>query len=313
MDSASAVGFGIVVVEVAAVLGITTMDMCSTGLLKGRADASESLWEREFRNEILRKCRDRTTELRGYTTVGKKSRLNFKTGSSCDTSTLAKLTLAYCIPRAKTEIHSSLVTLARLDRRRNSRNEENCRKQRRAYSIIRIFSDSLILRRPTPRMAPHALLLAVLASLVVSAHAAGLVDEPFLGDAAQYLDGGAWTALSSKGMQINASVPGDLITDLQRAGVIGDPLYELVWIENASLWDEADWTYTRIFSLANAAWLSTSSEIYLVFDGVKMSADISLNGQLLGSVFDQFGRYTYPVKSILKVRPHGSQLRRAGH
>lgn len=35
---------------------------------------------------------------------------------------------------------------------------------------------------------------------------------------------------------ISGKVPGDLITDLQNAGLIGDPLYELNWL-NASMWD----------------------------------------------------------------------------
>ena len=143
-------------------------------------------------------------------------------------------------------------------------------------------------------------LALVVLSLVWQARASGLVDEPFLGDDAQYLDGTAWGASSSSGLRINASVPGDLISDLANSGTIGDPLYEQVWLDFASLWDDADWTYTRLFSLQNASWLN-ASEVYLVFDGLKMSADISLNGQVLGSAFDQFVRYVYPVRSTLKV------------
>ena len=149
------------------------------------------------------------------------------------------------------------------------------------------------------------LLLAL--AFVLDVHTYGLVDEPYMGDSIQYLDGTPWTALSSLGMQINASVPGDLITDLEFAGVIDDPLYELVWIQNASLWDSADWTYTCIFSLQNSTWLATT-EIYLVFDGIKMSADIALNGQLLGSAFNQFQRYVFPVKNVLQVRANTLNL-----
>ena len=48
------------------------------------------------------------------------------------------------------------------------------------------------------------------------------------------------------------AVPGDLITDLERAGLIGDPLYELNF-RNATLWDTPvssgkQWVYSTTFS-----------------------------------------------------------------
>ena len=131
--------------------------------------------------------------------------------------------------------------------------------------------------------------------------ASGLRDEPLLGDSIQYLDGDAWTARASSGLEIAARVPGDIITDLQKANVIEDPYFELNWINNASLWDAQDWIYQSSFALMDISWLKDPSvvEIYLVFDGVKMVADLSLNGQLLGTALNQFLRYTFPVKSIL--------------
>eukprot|EP00729_Bicosta_minor_P029884 gene29884-4514_t len=41
---------------------------------------------------------------------------------------------------------------------------------------------------------------------------------------------------------IKAKVPGDLITDLQTAALVGDPLYELNF-KNATMWDSYVWTY----------------------------------------------------------------------
>lgn len=37
----------------------------------------------------------------------------------------------------------------------------------------------------------------------------------------------------------------------------------------------------------------------LVFDGVKMGANVSLNNQPLGLIFDQHLRYTYSIKDAL--------------
>ena len=59
------------------------------------------------------------------------------------------------------------------------------------------------------------------ATLATTALAAGLDDAPpVTGVAAMPLDGVGWTA-SSAVYTIGATVPGDLITDLQRAGIIG--------------------------------------------------------------------------------------------
>lgn len=61
---------------------------------------------------------------------------------------------------------------------------------------------------------------------------------------------------------IQGSVPGDLLTDLQTAGLIGDPLHELNF-KNSLLWHNYTWTYTSNFSMAAAP----GSTTLLVFDG----------------------------------------------
>lgn len=167
----------------------------------------------------------------------------------------------------------------------------------------RLFSvGMLVLGYFQARTSPLLMLLLRLCLLVLvlpfAARAAGLVDHPWLGDDVIYLDGNEWTASSSAGISISATVPGDLITDLERAGVIEDPLYEMVWIEKASLWDTATWTYSRVFNVSAS---TIEKPVFLVFDGIKMSANISLNGKQLDSVFDQFVRYVYNVQGILKV------------
>jgi len=101
---------------------------------------------------------------------------------------------------------------------------------------------------------------------------------------------GQWQ-LSNGSVSLSATVPGDLITDLEQGGVIGDPLYELNF--KTAAWDVGNWTYTLTF--AAPASIRASGTVWLVFEGVKMVADVSLNGVWLGYFNDQFLRYTFGV------------------
>lgn len=160
------------------------------------------------------------------------------------------------------------------------------------------------------------LLSAVVIRLVLCFLAAGtvcgsgLTDEPIVGDGLQYLDGDNWVALSSSGLLIGATVPGDLITDLQRAAVIDDPFFESTWLEYSYLWDLQSWNYVLTFDLDNPMWLESNvySAVYLVFDGVKMAADLSLNGALLGTATDQFLRYVFDVQPLLAAQRNKLQI-----
>jgi len=88
------------------------------------------------------------------------------------------------------------------------------------------------------------------------------------------------------GLTIPGKVPGDLISDLYAAGQIGNPYYELNWL-NSSVWDKYAWTYSTTFQ--------ADAESLLVFDGIKMGAKIKVNGIELGEATDQFLRYTFPL------------------
>ena len=106
---------------------------------------------------------------------------------------------------------------------------------------------------------------------------------------------------------IPAHVPGDIITDMELAGAIGDPLYELNF-KNSSLWAtaRARWVYTTTFSSANVFGSGTGADAVLVFDGVKMGATVKLNGVVLGTVTDQFLRYNFSVSELLRGTGGGS-------
>lgn len=109
------------------------------------------------------------------------------------------------------------------------------------------------------------------------------------------------------------TVPGDLVTDLQRAGKIQDPLFsnnhkdpsQVAW------WNGAVYTYSKTFSLDAAtmrrlAVSASTSSVRLVLNGVKMGATISLNGHTLGNVTNQHLRYAFEVAPYL--RHGGGQL-----
>lgn len=118
----------------------------------------------------------------------------------------------------------------------------------------------------------------------------GLRDNPIAGSEVQYLDG-IWKLRSSH-IQIKGSVPGDLLTDLQTAGLIGDPLYE-VNFQNSTLWDDRVWVYSTVFDVPAS---QTLVGVRLVFDGIKMGARVKFNGRAIGQAVDQFLRYDFLLK-----------------
>lgn len=91
----------------------------------------------------------------------------------------------------------------------------------------------------------RACLLALLA--VCAAARPGLVDHPIAGDSAVYLDGSDWTTTAAGVATIPATVPGDLLSDISAAGLVGDILYEINWL-NSSIWDKNVWTYKKTFT-----------------------------------------------------------------
>ena len=63
-------------------------------------------------------------------------------------------------------------------------------------------------------------------------------ENPIGADAITYLDGSTWSwHRDDDGFSIPASVPGDVVTDLERAGAIGDPLRDDNFILDAAVWN----------------------------------------------------------------------------
>jgi hypothetical protein len=112
-----------------------------------------------------------------------------------------------------------------------------------------------------------------------------------VGDTLQYLDG-KWS-VSNGTKTITGMVPGDLITDLFNGGLIGDPLFESNWL--TPIWDKYTWNYTTTFTA------QSGNTVYLVFDGIKMGAQIFLNNKLVGTARDQFLRYRFDVTAMIQA------------
>ena len=102
-----------------------------------------------------------------------------------------------------------------------------------------------------------------------------------------------------------------------RAGALPDPLYENTFdAYDASgkvatpFWERANVTYTTVFALdARIRALAAGGEVLLVLDGVKMAAEVFLNGASLGVTADQFLRMTAPVAALLRPGGAANELR----
>ena len=139
-----------------------------------------------------------------------------------------------------------------------------------------------------------------MAAAAVLVHAAGapvLGEQEVVAERTLVLDGD-WQLTSDAGHALTGVIPGDLITDLERAHLVQDPLYELGWLDNNSglvpPWNAHVWTYSTQFSAPPSS--------LLVFDGIKMCARILVNGKQALFATDQFLRYTLPVAGDVKLQ-----------
>lgn len=141
---------------------------------------------------------------------------------------------------------------------------------------------------------------------------------PLFGD-----EGPKWTLESTDGAyrDVSANIPGDILSDLMKAGEIGDPYYSRNFLTQRNVWmghpldynstkpqqRTRTWKYTTKVALDTK---TTDRTWILVVEGVKMGASISWNGKHVGIVNDQFLRYTFQVdNSMLEAVDPLSQSR----
>ena len=107
-------------------------------------------------------------------------------------------------------------------------------------------------------------------------------------------------------IKISATVPGELVSDLQRAGLTADPFLDNTY-KNASLWAGPVWAYTKRFTVAAGSG-SGSDAVLLVLDGIKMGAVVKLNGVALGNTTNQHRRWIYELPAGLLGAAGGDEL-----
>ena len=97
---------------------------------------------------------------------------------------------------------------------------------------------------------------------------------------------------------IVGTVPGNVEIDLEREGIIKDPMigdnvYDLRKIEAYAWW------YVREFDTPK---IKSGERVELAFDGIDCIADIWLNGQKIASVNNMFVEHHYDITDILQKR-----------
>lgn len=97
--------------------------------------------------------------------------------------------------------------------------------------------------------------------------------------------------------EIPATVPGNVETDLEREGLIknpmlGDNVYEL------RKYETYHWWYTRTFDKPE---IKENQRVELCFDGIDCIADIWLNGKLIASVENMLVEHHYDITDYLEA------------
>ncbi|MBD3239852.1 MAG: glycoside hydrolase family 2 protein [Chitinivibrionales bacterium] len=110
---------------------------------------------------------------------------------------------------------------------------------------------------------------------------------------------GTWSVTQKRTRErIPATVPGTIHTDLLAAGKVDDPFYRDN--EAKTLWvAEKDWVYSRQFRVP--ADLLNHERVLLRCDGLDTFATAKINGTVLGRTDNQFRRWEFDVKDILKT------------
>lgn len=94
----------------------------------------------------------------------------------------------------------------------------------------------------------------------------------------------------------NAVVPGTVLTSLVKQGVYPDPYFGLNNLHIPDSLCREDWWYRTVFTPPAR---NNGKHAFLSFDGINYSAEIWLNGQLLGTIKGAFKRGVYDVTKVL--------------
>ncbi|WP_218972209.1 glycoside hydrolase family 2 protein [Labilibaculum filiforme] len=101
----------------------------------------------------------------------------------------------------------------------------------------------------------------------------------------------------------NARVPGDVYTDLWKAGVIDDPYFgrnnvRAQWVQ------QYEWWYTLQFDVKEKV---DNEVVDIVFEGVDYACEVWLNGHYLGKHEGAFSKFSFNVNEYLRIHPWDGQ------
>lgn len=104
--------------------------------------------------------------------------------------------------------------------------------------------------------------------------------------------------ITKQNYTIEATVPGNIELDLQRANLISNPIPQIA--ENAERWiDITDWTYEKEFDYSGLP--SEMIKAILSFEGIDTAAEIYLNGDKIYECANMFIEHTIDVTDLLKL------------
>ena len=153
----------------------------------------------------------------------------------------------------------------------------------------------------TAASAPPAHTVAPISPVPDEASAIAATTTPS-GPVVQSLSSSTWSLSNSNHsihIPTNCSVPGSVYLDLHANSLLDDLYYR--WNPINATWvssDETAWTYSRTFEVDGS--LLSMGRVELVLYGVDTVANVSLNGQYVGSTINQFRRWTFDVTSQLQ-------------
>ncbi|CAK9039686.1 unnamed protein product [Durusdinium trenchii] len=74
--------------------------------------------------------------------------------------------------------------------------------------------------------------------------------------------------------------------------------YEKNWLKS-DIWNKQTWSFSTNFTV-DSSQLRSLARVQLIFDGIKMGANIKVNGKLLGTATSQFVRYSFDLDGLLQ-------------
>lgn len=114
----------------------------------------------------------------------------------------------------------------------------------------------------------------------------------------KYIIENGWTIENEKYGKYNARVPGDIMDDLYRAGIIEDPLFGVNFKEYKWILESA-WEYNVCFTVNLEDLVFPDAQLSLL--GIDTFSRVFLNGEELGETNSMFVPFSFSVKDKLKL------------